>query len=154
MQIVVSELPIKDAVERARTRFRRADEHLSSALAGSASGLPWLVLGVLAVIAGALALTGLVPLPEDVALVIGVVTLMLGGVFLGYGLPLWSRARKEKKRRTREWKHALEMLRLREHQSEENPGLTVEVLDRVDGPHPLLDSKWSKRESAATQYLQ
>ena len=154
MQIVVSELPIADAVERARTRFHRADEHLSLALAGSASGLPWLVLGVLAVFAGALALTGLVPLPEDVALVIGVVTLMLGGVFLGYGLPLWSRARKEKKRRTREWQHALDMLRLREHQSEENPGLTVEVLDRVDGRHPLPDSKWSKRESAATQYLQ
>ncbi len=37
MQIVVSELPIADAVERARTRFQRADEHLSSALAGSAS---------------------------------------------------------------------------------------------------------------------
>ncbi len=151
MQIVVSELPIADAVERARTRFQRADEHLSSALAGSAS---WLVLGVFAVFAGALALTGIVPLPEDVALVIGVVTLTLGGVFLGYGLPLWLRARKEKKRRTREWQHALEILRLREHQSEENPGLTVEVLDRVDGRHPLLDSKWSKRESAATQYLQ
>ncbi len=113
-----------------------------------------LVLGVFAVFAGALALTGIVPLPEDVALVIGVVTLTLGGVFLGYGLPLWLRARKEKKRRTREWQHALEMLRLREHQSEENPGLTVEVLDRVDGRHPLPDSKWSKRESAATQYLQ
>jgi hypothetical protein len=36
MQIVVSELPIEDAVERARTRFQRADEHLSRALAGSA----------------------------------------------------------------------------------------------------------------------
>ena len=154
MQIVVSELPIEDAVERARTRFRRADEHLSRALAGSASGLPWLVLGVLAVFAGALALTGLVPLPEDVALVIGVVTLMLGGVFLGYGLPVWSRARKEKKRRTREWQHALDMLRLREQQSEENPELTVEVLDHIDGRHPLLDSKWSERESATTQYLQ
>ncbi len=154
MQIVVSELPIEDAVERARTRFQRADEHLSSALAGSASGLPWLVLGVLSVFAGAVALTGVVALPADVALVIGVVTLVSGGVFLGYGLPLWSRARKEKKRRTREWQHALEMLRLREQQSEENPELTVEVLDRVDGRHPLLDSKWSKQESATTQYLQ
>ena len=154
MQIVVSELPIEDALEGARRRFQRADEHLSRALAGSASGLPWLVFAVLAVFAGALALTGIVPLPAEVALVIGVVTLVLGGVFLGYRLPSWSRARKEKKRRTREWQHALEMLRLREQQAEENPELTVEVLERVDGRHPLLASKWGKRESATTQYLQ
>jgi Flp pilus assembly protein TadB len=154
MHIVVSELPIEDAVGRARTRFQRADERLSLALAGSASGLPWVALGVLAVFAGALALTGIVPLPADAALVIGVVTLILGGIFLGYGLPLWSLARKEKKRRSREWQHALEMLRLRERQAEENPELTVEVLDRVDGRHPLLISKWSKRTSAITRYLQ
>ena len=153
MQIVVSELPIKDAVGRARTRFQRADECLSRALAGNATGLPWLVLGVLAVFAGALALTGIVPLPADAALVVAVVTLVLGGVFLGYGLPLWSRARKEKKRRTREWQHALEMLHLREQQAEENPELTVEVLDRVHGRHPSLTSKWSKRASATAQYL-
>ncbi len=121
MQIVVSELPIEDAVGRARTRFQRADERLSLALAGSASGLSWVALGVLVVFAGAPALTGIVPLSADAALVIGVVTLVLGGIFLGYGLPLWSRARKEKKRRTREWQHALEMLRLRERQAEENP---------------------------------
>ncbi len=154
MHIVVSELPIEDAVGRARTRFQRADERLSLALTGSASGLPWVALGVLAVFAGALALTGIVPLPADAALVIGVVTLILGGIFLGYGLPLWSLARKEKKRRSREWQHALEMLRLRERQAEENPELTVEVLDRVDGRHPLLISKWSKRTSAITRYLQ
>ncbi len=154
MHIVVSELPIEDAVGRARTRVQRADERLSLALAGSASGLPWAALGVLAVFAGVLALTGIVPLPADAALVIGVVTLVLGGIFLGYGLPLWSRARKEKKRRTREWQHALEMLRLRERQAEENPELTVEVLDRVDGRHPMLISKWSKRTSASTRYLQ
>jgi Flp pilus assembly protein TadB len=118
MQIVVSELPIEDAVGRARTRFQRADERLSLALAGSASGLSWVALGVLVVFAGAPALTGIVPLSADAALVIGVVTLVLGGIFLGYGLPLWSRARKEKKRRTREWQHALEMLRLRERQAE------------------------------------
>ncbi len=154
MHIVVSELPIEDALGRARTRFQRADERLSLALAGSASGLPWVALGVLAVFAGALALTGIVPLPADAALVIGVVTLILGGIFLGYGLPLWSLARKEKKRRSREWQNALEMLRLRERQAEENPELTVEVLDRVDGRHPLLISKWSKRTSAITRYLQ
>ena len=154
MQIVVSELPIGDAVGRARTRFQRADERLSLALAGSASGLSWVALGVLVVFAGAPALTGIVPLSADAALVIGVVTLVLGGIFLGYGLPLWSRARKEKKRRTREWQHALEMLRLRERQAEENPELTVEVLDRVDGRHPSLISKWSKRTSTTTQYAQ
>jgi len=153
MQIVVSELPIEDAVGRARTRFQRADERLSLALAGSA-GLPWVALGVLAVFAGAPALTGIVSLPADAALVMGVVMLVLGGIFLGYGLPLWSRARKEKKRRTREWQHALEMLRLRERQAEENPELTVEVLDRVDGRHPSLISKWSKRTSTTTQYVQ
>ncbi len=154
MQIVVSELPIEDAVGRARTRFQRADERLSLALAGSASGLSWVALGVLVVFAGAPALTGIVPLSADAALVIGVVTLVLGGIFLGYGLPLWSRARKEKKRRTREWQHALEMLRLRERQAEENPELTVEVLDRVDGRQPSLISKWSKRTSTTTQYAQ
>ncbi len=154
MQIVVSELPIEDAVGRARTRFQRADERLSLALAGSASGLPWVALGVLAVFAGAPALTGIVSLPADAALVMGVVMLVLGGISLGYGLPLWSRARKEKKRRTREWQHALEMLRLRERQAEENPELTVEVLDRVDGRHPSLISKWSKRTSTTTQYVQ
>ncbi len=154
MQIVVSELPIEDAVGRARTRFQRADERLSLALAGSASGLPWVALGVLAVFAGAPALTGIVSLPADAALVMGVVMLVLGGISLGYGLPLWSRARKEKKRRTREWQHALEMLRLRERQAEENPELTVEVLDRVDGRHPSLISKWSKRTSTTTQYAQ
>ncbi len=153
MQIVVSELPIEDAVGRARTRFQRADERLSLALAGSA-GLPWVALGVLAVFAGAPALTGIVSLPADAALVMGVVMLVLGGIFLGYGLPLWSRARKEKKRRIREWQHALEMLRLRERQAEENPELTVEVLDRVDGRHPSLISKWSKRTSTTTQYVQ
>ncbi len=154
MQIVVSELPIEDAVGRARTRFQRADERLSLALAGSASGLPWVALGVLAVFAGAPALTGIVSLPADAALVMGVVMLVLGGISLGYGLPLWSRARKEKKRRTREWQHVLEMLRLRERQAEENPELTVEVLDRVDGRHPSLISKWSKRTSTTTQYAQ
>lgn len=153
MQIVVSELPIEDAVGRARTRFQRADERLARVLAGSTSGLPWVALGVLAVFAGALALTGIVPLSADAALVIGVVTLVLGGFFLGCGLPLWWRARKEEKRRTREWQHALEMLRLREQQAEENPELTVEVLDRVDGRHPSLTSKWSKREFATTQYV-
>ena len=154
MQIVVSELPIEDAVGRARTRFQCADERLSRTLAGSASGLTWAALGMLAVFAGALALTGIVPLPAEAVLVIGVVTLVLGGVSLGYGLPLWSRARKEKKRRTREWQHALELLRLREQQAEENPELTVEVLDRVDGRHPSLISKWSRRESATTQHVQ
>ncbi len=154
MQIVVSELPIEDAVGRARTRFQRADELLSLALAGSASGLSWVALGVLVVFAGAPALTGIDSLPADAALVMGVVMLVLGGISLGYGLPLWSRARKEKKRRTREWQHALEMLRLRERQAEENPELTVEVLDRVDGRHPSLISKWSKRTSTTTQYAQ
>ncbi len=112
-----------------------------------------MALGLLTVFAGALALTGIIPLPAEAVLVIGVVTLVLGGVSLGYGLPLWSRARKEKNRRTRERQHALELLRLREHQAEENPELTVEVLDRVDGRHPSLLSNWSKRESATMQYL-
>jgi hypothetical protein len=89
MQMVVSELPIEDALEGARRRFQRADERLSRGLWRAAlRGLPWLLFAVLAVFAGALALTGIVPLPAEVALVIGVVTLVLGGVILGYGLPL------------------------------------------------------------------
>ena len=59
MQIVVTELPIEDALGRARTRFQQADERLSRALQGSASGLPWALGGGLAVSVGALALAGI-----------------------------------------------------------------------------------------------
>ena len=154
MQIVVTELSIKEAVGRARKRFQQADERLSRALAGRSSGLPWIILGILGVAAGSVALTGLYSLPGDAAPVIGIVPLVLGGAFLGYGLPLWSRARKKMQRRTREWQSALEMLRLREQQAEEDPELTVEVLDRVDGRHPSLISQWNRRTSTTANYVQ
>ena len=154
MQIVVTELPIEDALGRARTRFQKADERLSLALMGSASGLPWAVAGVLALVMGAVALAGLLPLTGQAAITAGMVPLVLGGAFLGYGLPAWSRARQEKRRRTREWQHALEMLRLREQQAEESPGMTVEVLDRVDEQHAALLAKWNRFASGASRYVQ
>jgi Flp pilus assembly protein TadB len=155
MQIVVTELPIEDALGRARTRFQQADERLSRALQGSASGLPWALGGGLAVSVGALALAGILPLTGGPALAMGVASLVLGGAFLGYGLPAWTRARSERKRRTREWQHALEMLRLREQQAEESPGMSVEVLDRVDGHHhAALVSKWNRSTAGEGRYVQ
>ena len=110
--------------------------------------------GVLGIVAGSLAAMGVYPLPGEAALAITVFSLVLGGVFLGSGLRLWSRARKEKKRRVREWQHALEMLRLREQQAEDDPALTVEVLDRVDVRHPSLISERYRRASIAAKYAQ
>lgn len=155
MQIVVTELPIEDALGRARTRFQQADERLSRALQGSASGLPWALGGGLALAIGALALAGILPSAGEAALATGVTSLVLGGAFLGYGLPAWTRARSERKRRTREWHHALEMLRLREQQAEESPGMSVEVLDRVDDHHhAALVSKWNRLTAGASKYVQ
>lgn len=154
VQIVVTELPIEDAVGRATERFRQADQRLSQALAGSAAGLPWMALGMLGSVAGSLALTGVLPLSADAARAIGILLLVLGGALLGYGLPLWMRAREETTRRMREWQHALALLRLREQQAEENPALTVEVLERVDRHHPLLKSGWNDRMSATAKYVQ
>lgn len=155
MQIVVTELPIEDALGRARTRFQQADERLSRALQGSASGLPWALGGGLALAIGALALAGILPSAGEAALATGVTSLVLGGAFLGYGLPVWTRARNEKKRRTREWQQAFEMLRLREQQAEESPGMSVEVLDRVDDHHhAALVSKWNRLTAGASKYVQ
>jgi hypothetical protein len=81
---------------------------------------------------------GVFSLPAEAAQVTGTPLLVFGGAFLGYGLPLWSRVRKEQRQRTREWRHALEMVRLREQQAAEDPGLTVEVLERVDRQQPLF----------------
>jgi len=155
MQIVVTELPIEDALGRVRTRFQQADERLSRALQGSSSGLPWALGGGLALAVGALALAGIRSLAGDVALATGATSLVLGGAFLGYGLPAWTRARNEKKRRTREWHHALEMLRLREQQAEECPGSSVDVLDRVDDHHHAAPvSKWNRVTADASRYVQ
>lgn len=153
MQIIVTELPIEDAVQRARLRFERADERLARTLSGSNAALPWIAIGAIGVVGATLGLMGMFPLPGEVTVVMAVL-LALGGAFLGYGLPLWSRVRAEKKRRTREWHHALEMLRLREQQAEENPELTVEVLDRVDRRRPPSISKWHERIPTTTKYLQ
>jgi hypothetical protein len=154
VQIVVTELPIEDAVGRARERFQQADQRLSRALQGAARGLPWMVLGMLVAVVASLALMGIFQLPADTARAIGIVPPVVGGALVGYGWPLWSRAREEKKRRTREWQHALEMLRLREQQAQENPELTVEVLERVDRRHPLLMAGWNARTSVTTKYIQ
>ena len=95
MQIVVTELPIEGAVQRARQRFERADQRLAGALTGSNSALPWIAIGAIAVAGGTLGLMGMFPLPGEITVVMGVL-LALGGAFLGCGLPLWSRARAEK----------------------------------------------------------
>ena len=154
MQIVVTELPIKDAVGRARQRFQQADERLSGAMKGTATGLPWILCGLLGIVAGSLAVVGAYPLAGDAALVVSIGLLTLGGAFLGSGLPLWARARKEKKRRVGEWRHALEMLRLRERQAQEDPSLTVEVLDRVDRAQSSLIAQWNRHASATAKYVQ
>jgi hypothetical protein len=154
MQIVVTELPIEDAVGRARQRFQQADERLSAALSGTTTGLPWMLAGALGIVAGSLAIVGAYPLPGDVAPAVGIVSLALGGAFLGNGLPLWSKARREKKRCVREWRHALEMLRLREQQAQEDPSLTVEVLDRVDRGQPSLVTQWHRHTAATAKYVQ
>jgi hypothetical protein len=52
MQIIVNELPIEDALERARQRFERADRRLAEALTGHRTTLPWTLLGVLALAGG------------------------------------------------------------------------------------------------------
>jgi len=154
MQIVVTELAIEDAVRRARQRFQQADERLSGALKDTATGLPWIVSGVLGIAAGSLASMGAYPLPGDAALVVSIAALTLGGVFLGNGLPMWARARKEKKRRAGEWRHALEILHLRERQAEEDPSLTVEVLDRVDRGQSSLTPRWNRHATATAKYVQ
>lgn len=155
MQIVVTELPVEDALARARARFQQADEHLSRALAVGASGMPWVIVGVLSLAVGSLALAGVLALAGDTALVAGVLSLVLGGAFLGYGLPAWSRARRERKRRRGEWHHALEMLHLREQQAQTSPGMSVEVLDRVDEhQHAALVSEWNRLTAGTTRYVQ
>jgi ABC-type phosphate transport system auxiliary subunit len=60
----------------------------------------------------------------------------------------------EKKRRVREWRHALEMLRLREQQAQQDPSLTVEVLDRVDRGQPSLVTQWHRHTAATAKYVQ
>jgi len=154
VQIIVNELAIENAVERARQRFQRADQRLSRALDRRAPGAPWMALGVIASSVGSLALMGLFPMAADALRVIAIPSLVLGGAFLGYGLPRWWRARNETRRRTREWQHALEMLSLREQQLEEDPELTVEVLDRTGRTPQRLTSRWSTCTSAAAKYVQ
>lgn len=153
MPIIVTELHIADAVARARARLERADRRLAAALCAGRSGLAWLALGAIAVAGGFAALVGVLPPPEASPVVSGGL-LAIGGALLGIGVPMWRRARVEKRQRTREWRHALEMLCLREQQAEDNPGLTVEVLDGVDAEHPLLESKWQAGIAVPARYVQ
>jgi hypothetical protein len=113
-----------------------------------------MALGIIASTVGSLALMGLFPIPADVLRVIAIPSLILGGAFLGYGLPQWWRVRNETKRRTREWQHALEMLSLREQQLEEAPELTVEVLERTGRTPQRPATPWSTCTSAAAKYVQ
>jgi hypothetical protein len=154
VQIVVTELAIEDAVGRARRHFREADERLSQALAGSVHGLPWLALGILVIAAGAFLHMGAFALPAEAARMSAAGLFVLGGSFLGYGVPLWARARRQTRRCAREWQHALAMLRLREQQAADDPDLTVEVLERIDGAHALPPSAWRRPTGAGSRYVQ
>ena len=62
MQILVTELPIEDALGRAQARFQQADEHLARTVEASATGLPWALGGVALVCGGGVALAGVLPL--------------------------------------------------------------------------------------------
>jgi Flp pilus assembly protein TadB len=154
MQIVVTELPIEEAVKRARQRFRQADERLSRAQMDRAPGPAWTALGVLATVAGLIVLMGVTRLSAATASAIGMPVLLLGGAFSGHGLPRWWRSRQVERRHQREWQHALDMLCLREEQALEDPALTVEVLERIHGQHPEWIAGWSSGPSTATKYLQ
>lgn len=153
MQVIVTELCIEDAVKRARERLDRADRRLASALAARSSGLSWMALGALVVAGGFAGLAGMSPARGAIAVVMGALP-ALGGAFLGHGAPMWWRARAENRQRSREWRHALEVLRLREQQAMDNPALTVEVLERADLKHPPLDAKWHASEAAPARYVQ
>jgi len=154
MNIVVTELPVEQAVRRARTRFEQADQHLARVLGDADAALPWLALGAVAMAAGFLGLSGLFPLPADTAPFMGA-SLALGGAFIGYGLPVWLRALGRHRPYLREWRGALELLQLREQQAREAPGRTVEVLDRVDPHRPLDLSAWKTGVTAsASRYVQ
>ena len=154
VQIVVTELAIANAVGRARQRFHEADERLSQALAGSVHGLPWLALGMLVIAAGAFLHMGAFALPAEAARMSAAGLFVLGGAFLGYGVPLWARARGQTRRRAREWQHALAVLKLREQQAADDPDLTVEVLERIDGAHALPPSAWRRPTGAGSRYVQ
>lgn len=153
MHIVVNELPIEQALAQARRRFEEADRRLAGVLTAG-SGLAWAVLGALVMAGGFLGLSGAFPLSVGSTPAMGV-PLALGGAFLGHGLPEWMRARRERRRRSREWHHALELLELREQQAREDPGLTVEVLDRHEGPPALDGAAWKTAMTAAAgRYVQ
>ncbi len=46
------------------------------------------------------------------------------------------------------------MLRLREQQAAESPGMTVEVLDRVGEQHAALLAEWNRASAGAPRYVQ
>jgi hypothetical protein len=154
VHIVVNELAIEDALGRARQRFRQSDERLCAALGESARGLPWMALGALAALGASLALMGLLPLSADAARAAGIPLLLLGGALLGYGVPVWTQARRLIGRRKREWQHALQVLGLREEQAAQHPTLSVEVLERGRGGPSKPFADWHSAAGAGTRYLQ
>lgn len=154
MQLIVNELSIEAAVRRARARFEQADGQLARALADADAALPWVVLGAVAMAAGFLGLSALLPLPAD-ATPFMAATLALGGAFVGYGIPVWLRALGRHRRSLREWHDALDMLRLREQQAKDDPELTVEVLDGLQRHRPAGIAAWKTGMTAAAgRYVQ
>lgn len=154
MHIVVTELSVEQALRRARARFEQADLQLAQALAAADAAIPWLAIGAIALAVGLLGIWELLPLPVDASPLEGV-SLVLGGACIGYGLPAWLRALGSHRRSLREWHAALDLLQLREQQAEADPGLAVEVLDRVDAAQPLNLAAWKTGMTAAAgRYVQ
>jgi hypothetical protein len=140
MQIMVNDIPINDAVNRARTRFEELDSRMARAYeAGNPARAP-VGAGALATLLGVSALLGVWALPSATATLLGIVALITGGALLGYGIPRWREVRGELRGISRHWDHALKTLRLRESQAEDDPHQTVEVLTRMDGRDPLVSS--------------
>jgi len=154
VHIVVTELAIEDALGRARQRFRQSDQRLCAALGDSARGLPCMALGLLTALGASLALVGLLPLSSDTARAAGIPLLLLGGVLLGYGVPVWTRACRLIRRRKREWQHALQILGLREEQAAQDPTRSVEALERSDGGKSMISAEWDPAGGAGARYLQ
>lgn len=140
MRIMVDEIPIHDALARARSRFEELDRRMTEACGVGNPARAAVAGGALAIGLGVLAALGASGLPPQAALPLGVLALVTGGALLGYGIPLWRRHRGELAGLSRRWKHALETLRLRESQAEEDPRQSVEVLRRMDGRDPVLSS--------------
>ena len=138
MRIMVTEMPISDALTRARTRFEQLDRRMASAYECFDPSAAFILAGVVSVAGGLATALGVFPVAPNLAMAVAILLLVSGGGLLGHGLPLWCRARTDIKRLEQRWNHALGNLRFRESQAAEDPELTVEVLSHVNGQDLLV----------------